>query len=65
VFAFFENLVDPYPSADPGRPPDRFWPFIYFYSRPLIPWLVALAVLAALASAIELTFFAYIGDLVD
>jgi ATP-binding cassette subfamily B multidrug efflux pump len=58
-------LVDPYPSADPGRPPDRFWPFIFFYSRPMIPWLIVLAVLAALASIIELTFFAYIGDLVD
>jgi ATP-binding cassette subfamily B multidrug efflux pump len=65
VFAFFENLVDPYPSADPGRPPERFWAFVYFYSRPMIPWLIVLATLAALASIIELTFFAYIGDLVD
>jgi len=65
VFAFFENLVDPFPSADPGRAPARFWPFVYFYSRPMIPWLIVLAVLAALASIIELTFFAYIGDLVD
>jgi ATP-binding cassette subfamily B multidrug efflux pump len=65
VFAFFEKLVDPYPSADSGQPPDRFWPFIFFYSRPMLPWLGALAVLAALASIVELTFFAYIGDLVD
>jgi ATP-binding cassette subfamily B multidrug efflux pump len=65
VFAFFEKLVDPYPSADPDRPPEGFWPFIYFYSRPMVPWLIALAVLAAFASTVELVFFAYIGDLVD
>ena len=65
MFAFFEKLVDPYPSADPDRPPEGFWPFIYFYSRPMVPWLIALAVLAAFASTVELVFFAYIGDLVD
>jgi ATP-binding cassette, subfamily B, multidrug efflux pump len=65
VFAFFEKLVDPYPSADPERPPEGFWRFILHYSRPMIPWLVVLAILAALASTAELVFFAYIGDLVD
>lgn len=65
MFAFFERLVDPYPAADPGQAPQRFWPFIYFYSRPMVPWLVVIALLAALVSVLELTFFAYIGELVD
>ena len=65
MFAFFEKLVDPYPSADPGLAPTGFWAFILFYSRPMIPWLISLAILAALASIIEVTFFAYIGQLVD
>jgi ATP-binding cassette subfamily B multidrug efflux pump len=65
MYSFFEKLVDPFPAADPGQPPTGFWAFIRFYSRPLLPWLAVLAVLTGLISVIEITFFAYIGDLVD
>ena len=65
MFAFFEKLVDPYPAGDAGQPPRGFWRFIWFYSRPMFPWLIVLALLAAMASVIEITFFAYIGQLVD
>lgn len=65
MFAFFEKLVDPYPAIDPGQPPRGFWAFIYFYSRPMIPLLIAVAILSALVSIVELTFFSYIGQLVD
>jgi ATP-binding cassette subfamily B multidrug efflux pump len=65
MYSFFEKLVDPFPAADPGQPPTGFWAFIWFYSRPLVPWLAVLAVLTGLISVIEITFFAYIGDLVD
>jgi ATP-binding cassette subfamily B multidrug efflux pump len=65
MYSFFEKLVDPFPAADPGQPPTGFWAFIWFYSRPLLPWLAVLAVLTGLISVIEITFFAYIGDLVD
>jgi ATP-binding cassette subfamily B multidrug efflux pump len=65
VYAFFEKLVDPYPAADPGEPPRGFWRFVYFYSRPLVPWLIVLACLTAALSIVEITFFSFIGDLVD
>jgi ATP-binding cassette subfamily B multidrug efflux pump len=65
MYSFFEKLVDPFPAADPGQPPSGFWAFIWFYSRPLAPLLVILAVLTGLISVVEITFFAYIGDLVD
>ena len=65
MYAFFERLVDPYPTADPGQPPKGFWAFTVFYSRPLFPWLITLAVLTAGISVVEISFFAYIGDLVD
>jgi ATP-binding cassette, subfamily B, multidrug efflux pump len=65
VYAFFEKLVDPYPPAEPNQPPRGFWAFIYYYSRPLVPWLIALALLTGLISVVELTFFSYMGDLVD
>ena len=65
MFRFFETRVDPYPAADPEEPPRGFWAFILHYSRPLLPWLVVLAFLTGLMSVIEITFFSYIGQLVD
>ncbi len=65
MYAFFEKLVDPYPPGEPGRPPQGFWAFTYYYSRPMIPWLIVLGILTALISVVELTFFSYMGQLVD
>jgi ATP-binding cassette, subfamily B, multidrug efflux pump len=65
MFRFFETLVDPYPAALPTTPPSGLLPFIHHYSRPLLPWLVAMSVLTAAVSALEIVFFGYIGSLVD
>ena len=35
VFAFFENLVDPYPAAEPAMPPPTaLWPSTWYYTKP-------------------------------
>ena len=65
MFKRFETLVDPYPTDDAGTPPASFWRFIWHYSRPMAPWLVIMAVLTAVISVIELTFFSFTGALVD
>ena len=65
MFAFFEKLIDPYPPSEPGQPPRGLLAFTYYYSRPLIPWLIVLAVLTGLISVMEIVFFGYIGQLVD
>jgi ATP-binding cassette, subfamily B, multidrug efflux pump len=65
MFRFFERLVDPYPAIAPTTPPRRLLPFILYYSRPLLPWLVVMAVLTALISTLEIVFFSYLGNLVD
>ncbi len=65
MFRFFESLVDPYPAREPQAPPRKLWPFILYYSRPVVPWLVAVALLTALLSATEIYFFDWIGRFVD
>ena len=65
MFKRFETLVDPYPTDDAGTPPSGFWQFIWHYSRPMMPWLTIMAVLTAVISVIELTFFSFTGTLVD
>ncbi|MEQ9688381.1 MAG: ABC transporter ATP-binding protein [Bauldia litoralis] len=65
MFAFFERLVDPYPAEEPAMPPKGVLAFCLHYSRTLLPALIAMSLLTALISIIEITFFAFIGDLVD
>src|SRR5690606_4036640 len=60
MFRFFDSLVDPYPMREPEAPPRRLWAFVLHYSRPVLPWLVAVAVLTALVSAAEIYFFDWI-----
>jgi len=65
VFAAFERLIDPYPAAEPETPPKGLFAFCWHYTRPFLLPLVAIGVLTAIISVIEIVFFAFIGDLVD
>ncbi|MHA1554267.1 MAG: ABC transporter ATP-binding protein, partial [Alphaproteobacteria bacterium] len=63
--ARFENLVEAYPAEEEGMPPDRLWPFILHYTRPVAPWLMITSLLVAVLSLIEVVFFGMIGGLID
>jgi ATP-binding cassette, subfamily B, multidrug efflux pump len=65
MFRFFETRVNPYPQGEPATPPRRLFAFLYHYSRPLLPWLLLMSLLTAAISALEITFFNYMGQLVD
>ncbi|MCL7939710.1 ABC transporter ATP-binding protein/permease [Halomonas sp. ATCH28] len=65
MFRFFEDLVDPYPSGEPGTPPRGLFAFILHFSRPVLGLLVAMSLVTALVSAAEVLFFHYMGQLVD
>jgi ATP-binding cassette subfamily B multidrug efflux pump len=65
LFSFFERLVDPYPAEPPAMPPKGLWAFCWHYTRPLAPWLIIMSVLTAAISVVEITFFAFMGNLVD
>jgi ATP-binding cassette, subfamily B, multidrug efflux pump len=65
VFAFFERRVDPFPEAEPQRPPGELMPFLLHYSRPMLPWLVLMSLLTAAISIIEIALIGMMGQLVD
>ena len=65
MFRYFERLLDPYPKDEPVTPPRGLFAFILHYSRPVLPWLLLVAVLTALISVTEILFFSYMGQLVD
>mgnify|MGYP006168469295 CR=1 FL=1 len=65
MFRFFETRINPYPKGEPTTPPRKLLPFLLHYSRPLLPWLLAMSVLTGVISALEITFFDYMGQLVD
>ncbi|KRG69987.1 ABC transporter ATP-binding protein [Pseudoxanthomonas dokdonensis] len=65
MFRFFETRVNPYPPGEPQTPPRTLRAFLYHYSRPLLPWLLLMSLFTALISVVEVTFFDYMGQLVD
>ena len=65
LYAWFENLIDPYPEAEPTTPPQGIWNFCWHYSKDMWPWLAAIGVLGALVAAIEIVLFGYIGNIVE
>ncbi|MEL1265783.1 ABC transporter ATP-binding protein [Pseudoxanthomonas putridarboris] len=65
MFRFFEKRIDPYPKDEPATPPRKLLPFLLHFSRPLLPWLILMSVLTGAISALEITFFDYMGQLVD
>ena len=65
MFRFFETLIDPFPAGEPAVPPRGLFAFLYYYSKPVLPWLVLMSVLTALISVVEIVFFSFMGTLVD
>lgn len=65
MFRFFESRIPPFPADLPTQPPTGLLAFLLHYSRPLLPWLVVMSLLTALISVMEITFFSFLGTLVD
>ncbi len=65
MFRYFETRVNPFPDTRPETPPGSLPAFLYYYSRPMLPWLAVMSVLTAAVSVVELIFLSYLGSLVD
>jgi ATP-binding cassette subfamily B multidrug efflux pump len=64
-FAWLERTVDSFPKVPADRPPSRLLGFIWFYTKPFLPLLIASVVLSAAVALIEVYLFAFLGKLVD
>jgi ATP-binding cassette subfamily B multidrug efflux pump len=65
MFSIFERLVAPFPDDDRMPPRDGLLRFIVFYAKPVWPLLLAMGLLTAAISIIEVSLFAFLGQIVD
>jgi ATP-binding cassette subfamily B multidrug efflux pump len=65
MFTRFERLFDPFADTDLSVPPKGFAAFCWYYTRPVMPILLAVALFAALIAVLQVTIFTYLGDLVN
>ena len=65
LFERFERLIEPFPEAEPERPPEGLAAFCWHYSKGIWPWLAVMAALGALVAIAEVTLFGFLGSIVD
>lgn len=65
ILGFFEDLVSPFPEDEAGVPPSDFVKFILFYSKGLLKFFLAIAVLSVVVAIGEALFFTCMGLIVD
>ena len=65
LFGFFEARIEPFPDEEPARPPERLAPFLWFWARPVWPWLLLMSLLTAVVSVLQVALFGFLGSLVD
>ena len=64
LLEFFEGLNDPFKDDTIETPPEGFLAFCWFYSKPLWPLLVPVALLSGLVAILEVAIFTFMGELV-
>jgi len=64
-FRYLENFCEPFPPPQPARPPATLGRFMLHYAKPFWPLLLVSAVLSTVIALIEVSLFAFVGDLVD
>ncbi len=65
MFSWFERRVNPYPVETPGLPPARLLPFLWYYTKPVWPWLAIMSTCTTLIALGEVALFQFLGDIVD
>ena len=65
MFSWFEKRLDPFPLEEPVEPPRTLLGFCLHYTRGSWLWLSIMAVLVASIAIIEVSMFAFLGNVVD
>ena len=65
MFRRFERLVDHFAPASETQPPSRLAAFYWHYVRQIWPALVAVLVVGFFAALVEVSLFAFLGEIVD
>ena len=65
VFAWFEGLIDPFQDLPVEKPPKKLLAFYWYYIRQVWPFFVALLSIGLVGALIEVSLFAFLGEIVD
>jgi ATP-binding cassette subfamily B multidrug efflux pump len=65
MFSFFERLTTPFPPESPQQPPNTIVAFCRYYSQGMWPAIFCVSILSSLIAVLEVSLFAYLGQLVD
>lgn len=65
MYAFFERLINPFPSLPADQAPKTLLGFCRYYARGCELYLVLMALLTALIAILEVSLFSHLGQLVD
>ncbi|MGH6763452.1 MAG: ABC transporter ATP-binding protein [Phyllobacterium sp.] len=65
MFKWFERRLDPFPEAEPGEPPKSLVAFCMHFTKGAWPWIALMAVFTSLIAVIEVSLFAFLGNIVD
>ncbi len=65
MFRWFEQRLNPYPVSEPEQPPKGLLAFCLHYSQGAKRYLVAMSLLGAAISILEITLFGFMGSIVD
>jgi ATP-binding cassette, subfamily B, multidrug efflux pump len=65
MFSYFENLIKPFPPQEPEAPPKTLYAFCRHYARGTEIYLVLMSLFTGLIAVMEVSLFAFLGQLVD
>jgi ATP-binding cassette subfamily B multidrug efflux pump len=65
MFRWFEERLEPFPAAEPAEPPKSLVAFCLHYTQGAWPWIAVMAVCTALIAVLEVSMFAFMGNIVD
>jgi len=65
MFRWFENLIEPFPEAEPTKPPSTLVAFCWHYSKPVWKPLAFMTFFSAAIALIEVSLFGFLGQIVD
>ncbi len=66
IFAYFENLTQPFPDdVNDTPPPKALWPFFKYHIRGYEKILVLSVIFSIIYAMMEVSLFAFLGNLVD
>ncbi|MGC6390017.1 ABC transporter ATP-binding protein [Ewingella sp. S1.OA.A_B6] len=65
LFRRFERIIDIFREAPGAEPPDKVFPFYFYYLRQVWPSFAALLLVGLIASLIEVSLFSFLSQIID